>query len=715
MAYGITVDFTANVVKFASQLDSVEKRLNTFQAKAEQGAAKFNASMAKLGVGLSAAGLTAFVKSGIDAADALNDLADRSGIAVEKLAGLQYAVKIGDTTMEAFVASSNKLSINMAKNAEDFAALGISAKDPVEAFKQLADRFKNIDDPQKRAALGAATLGKSYAEMAPLLMHGADGIQALIDKGREHNGITTEQAKKAGEFNDKLDELANRSAAFRSSFAIGILEPLTMYGEEIDKAISKSGILMGTLEGLSNGFERITLSQLGTGGGLSQELDDINVKIAKAKQTLADNRTTKGDKAPVELQAEQTLNDLLNQRSKIIDDIQAKRSKTLTTTSAEVQAFDASLAKIIGGQEKLEQTTTQTAAKTKTAVDSLQSAYDSTIKSLEKEIYLHGENSAALNMEYEIQFGAFQTLNNQQALKLLNLAAEKDYIDANIKKWQEYDDVIEQGLQLASQQRQASDADFARLSNQYNGIDPNKQSQYDDAFQAKNMGIINGDQLARELERISGAGKQTTDQLSVFAEQGARNMQTAFADFLFNPFEQGMDGMLKSFADTIKRMAANAAAAKIMEALFGAAGSGSGALGGIVGSIFGAGGAAAGAGSAAGAIGGSVAFHTGGLVGRGGTPKSAPAALFSGAPRMHTGGFLKSDEVPAILQTGEMVLSRKQVAAMGSGSGGVQVNTTVTVNGPNNNPNDMQKLGGMINAKVREVIVNEKRAGGLLA
>ena len=42
-------------------------------------------------------------------------------------------------------------------------------------------------------------------------------------------------------------------------------------------------------------------------------------------------------------------------------------------------------------------------------------------------------------------------------------------------------------------------------------------------------------------------------------------MQSAFADFLFDPFEDGVKGMLKSFLDAIRRMIAEAAAAKFFE------------------------------------------------------------------------------------------------------------------------------------------------------
>jgi hypothetical protein len=49
-----------------------------------------------------------------------------------------------------------------------------------------------------------------------------------------------------------------------------------------------------------------------------------------------------------------------------------------------------------------------------------------------------------------------------------------------------------------------------------------------------------------------------------------------------------------------------------------------------------------------------------------------PAMAFANAPRLHNGGWagLKSDEVPAILQRGERVLSRRESRAYGDGGGG---------------------------------------------
>jgi hypothetical protein len=68
-------------------------------------------------------------------------------------------------------------------------------------------------------------------------------------------------------------------------------------------------------------------------------------------------------------------------------------------------------------------------------------------------------------------------------------------------------------------------------------------------------------------------------------------------------------------------------------------------------------------------------LHSGGVVGMAGVPRAVPALAFAGASRLHAGGWagLRPDEVPAILQRGERVLSRREARAWSNG-GGVTVN-----------------------------------------
>ncbi len=73
-------------------------------------------------------------------------------------------------------------------------------------------------------------------------------------------------------------------------------------------------------------------------------------------------------------------------------------------------------------------------------------------------------------------------------------------------------------------------------------------------------------------------------------------------------------------------------------------------------------------------------LHAGGVVGSPGPGRMVPAMAFANAPRMHAGGWagIKPDEVPAILQRGERVLSRREAAGYGQGqSSAPSVNVTI--------------------------------------
>ena len=81
------------------------------------------------------------------------------------------------------------------------------------------------------------------------------------------------------------------------------------------------------------------------------------------------------------------------------------------------------------------------------------------------------------------------------------------------------------------------------------------------------------------------------------------------------------------------------------------------------------------AGALSGALGGlgsifAPVLHAGGMVGGAAPQRMVPAMAFAGAPRMHSGGWagLRPDEVPAILQKGERVLSRREAQGYGQSS-----------------------------------------------
>jgi len=88
--------------------------------------------------------------------------------------------------------------------------------------------------------------------------------------------------------------------------------------------------------------------------------------------------------------------------------------------------------------------------------------------------------------------------------------------------------------------------------------------------------------LQEEFGETAEKVDKATKKINQFAIQAARNIQTAFADFLFDPFEKGLQGMLESFINILRRMVAEMMALKILFAIFGGVGGLGGFLGGIL-------------------------------------------------------------------------------------------------------------------------------------
>jgi hypothetical protein len=131
-----------------------------------------------------------------------------------------------------------------------------------------------------------------------------------------------------------------------------------------------------------------------------------------------------------------------------------------------------------------------------------------------------------------------------------------------------------------------------------------------------------------------------------------------FAEMGYSAFEAWATGSMKA-KDAVKQLALQLAEAAIQGSLFGQGAfggmsKGGGVFGRLIGGLFG--GVSAGI------------YHSGGVVGSGGASRAISPAAFSNAPRYHEGGVagLKSGEVPAILQKGEVVIPRG--GSLGGGS-----------------------------------------------
>lgn len=163
------------------------------------------------------------------------------------------------------------------------------------------------------------------------------------------------------------------------------------------------------------------------------------------------------------------------------------------------------------------------------ATEALIKAYESLNTQMDRRLFiLSNGNDDAAALAYDFERGALSKMNDE-------LARTLTYLDAmgNVRNFTSVADMRE------------------RMTNTIRAIEAEED------FKALYGGH---DDLQKKAE-------ETKDVMSAFADQAARNMQSSFADFLFNPFDDGIKGMAKGFSDTLRRMAAELAASKMFELL----------------------------------------------------------------------------------------------------------------------------------------------------
>lgn len=182
----------------------------------------------------------------------------------------------------------------------------------------------------------------------------------------------------------------------------------------------------------------------------------------------------------------------------------------------------------------------------KSALSDLESLYDSTRTAAEK---------------YEIQVARLQELSKTYGL-------EQEVYNRAIQQYaetlREADPALKEFNDLQAEAAQLFEETRTPLENLYTDYERLQELLESGAisFDTYKRAVI---QSAEGFGELETKGKEATENLSVFADQAARNMQDAFADFLFDPFDEGIQGMLTGFLKVIQRMAAEQAAAAIFD------------------------------------------------------------------------------------------------------------------------------------------------------
>lgn len=570
----LTIDIAANLARLESDLGKANRISQKFADEQARRYAKIGKVIGTAIAGLATGAFAGWIKESIDAADAAAETAQTLGISIEAYQGLSFAASTAGVEQESLTGALNKFNKTISaaaagskKQAAAFADIGVSVRDANGGLKdadkvllEVADKFAGYKDGANKAALAQDLFGKSGAKLIPLLNSGRAGITDLTQQAQRLGLVmSSEAAAAADQFNDNLTVLAGVSRGMANQLATDLLPALNdIVGLMIDLADNSDTASIHT-SGLGTVLKTLTSLALAAGSELAVAGTKLGAYAAAAQQAATGEFSA----------ALQILKDS-------DADIDAMRAKTESRIdklwSGEFGQNGAAAAQTAEKvRVALERTSTETDKASK-AAENAAKAIDKQIQSLKEQAATVGMTTTQTTLYKLAQDGATES-------QLRSAKAALEVVDAYEKSQKAVKDHKERTENLQRVQ-ESTFTDGQKLLNDYQksvetlrtslvagDID---QTQYDHIMDGLDEG------LTKSQDKLAG----TKDAMSVFADEAARNMQGAFADFLFDPFADGTDGMLQGFGKMIQRMVAEAAAAQIMDSLFGAVSKDTGSRGG---------------------------------------------------------------------------------------------------------------------------------------
>lgn len=255
----LAVSITARTLGLEKGLDAAGKKVDGFAKKSRyagqkvdligSGVQALQASLPALSVG----GIAALVKSSIDAADQMRDMAIKTGTTTEFLSQMQHAANLTGVEFSTFTGSLTRMQnslVNIARSdkaTEQLAALGINVGEimklkPEEQFLAIGEALQNIKDPAVRTNTAIKIFGRSGAELGKLFAEGGTGIAAMRAEA-DSLGLTigTDTADAADAANDAIVKLQGSFKGLTQTLALELAAPLANVVELLSRGLPVVG------------------------------------------------------------------------------------------------------------------------------------------------------------------------------------------------------------------------------------------------------------------------------------------------------------------------------------------------------------------------------------------------------------------------------------------------------------------------------------------
>lgn len=541
------------------RMKAMEKVIGDSLKKAAVGFAAFGAA--------AATGLAFLVKKSIDAADAALIVSQKFGISTETFSRFTFAAGLADVPVESLTISLGKLSKNMVENADEFAKVGISVKDSAGQFRNveevmldLADLFANAPDGPAKTALAMKLFGKSGADLIPILNEGREGLRRMAEESdRLGNTISGKAAVAADEFNDNLFRLRTAIGGIGLRLAETLLPKLNELVERFkDPEFQRK--LLDSAEGLT----KLAVAALNAaaaighflGGNKADEMQRLAIE-ARGLRAQIDHLEHGG--AALEAVFGNDTNKQLEQKREALARVEAQlRSYTTAAIAAAVPKI--SLPANLQPHDVQIPFAAPGGPRSKTSLPDVNEEAEKRREAIEKQV-------RALEL-LATQLG--KTRVEVQLLKLAEEGATGPTLErarialeaaAAYEKQQEALAELTKIFESARTPVEAFRAQIVRLNQLRNTFVEGKPLISTEQYEAAVVVIT------AQFDAAEAAAKKSGDTMTEFWREAARNMQDAFATFLFDPFKDGLDGMIEGFANTLRTMASNAAAAELFKNL----------------------------------------------------------------------------------------------------------------------------------------------------
>lgn len=225
-------------------LTALDKRLNSLR----DGFGKFAAFLAG---GFVANSVASFIKSQLDAADAISDTATKLGITTDEYERFGFIAKLSGSSAEEMGASIGKLNKAIgdtadgnANTAQAFSKLGVSlknadgsARSTSDVFMDIANNFGSLQSQGDKTTVAMTLFGKGGQNLLPIFAQGALAIQEMAQRFEDLGGaLPKDFISNASDLNDELDSFHFASERLKASILGLVLPSLLSFFKEISHA-----------------------------------------------------------------------------------------------------------------------------------------------------------------------------------------------------------------------------------------------------------------------------------------------------------------------------------------------------------------------------------------------------------------------------------------------------------------------------------------------